>query len=265
MLVLLFSLVAVPPASASAGTAGTGRVAVADVAPAKAPPARGRGTRTVGLLIVGDWGCTATVVASRSRSVVATAAHCVYSAGRYGNLRTARFAPGYRDHTAPEGVWRVDGAWVPRGWRTGTGARPDDDGLRDVDPTHDVAFLRISPDRDGRRIQDVVGAEGIAFESPLQRDVTVLGYPAEAPYDGETLRTCSGRTDVLEDGTSGVGCDFTPGASGGPWLTGPGARSGNGFVTGVTSAAITGGPAANVESHFGEEAHRLYDLADSAT
>lgn len=67
-----------------------------------------------------DHHCSASVVHSPGGDLVATAAHCVYR-GVLGFRTNLVFAPGYRDGTAPYGVWvptRIDVA--PAGSRTRT-------------------------------------------------------------------------------------------------------------------------------------------------
>jgi hypothetical protein len=69
-------------------------------------PGRARGVfETTGRLLFsangGDWICTATVVASKNASVIATARHCGFNGGG-GNFR---YAPDYNAGNAPHGWW----------------------------------------------------------------------------------------------------------------------------------------------------------------
>lgn len=98
---------------------------------------------TVGQLLARDGGdrqrfCTATLVASQSRSAVVTAAHCVYSPpqmagatiappGQRGWVEATQFVPGVDGQECPFGVWEIEQIAIDPRWQT--------------DPVHDVAFL----------------------------------------------------------------------------------------------------------------------------
>lgn len=79
--------------------------------------------------------CTATVVASGSGSVIATAGHCLLSDGADGERAMATnllFAPGYVDGTFPSGRWAVESVHLAPGWAQGAVWGQD------------VAFLRVA-------------------------------------------------------------------------------------------------------------------------
>lgn len=86
--------------------------------------------------------CTAAVVRSEDRDVIATAAHCL------DNPDTTVFAPGYRDGVAPFGWWKVTGVYLAPGWTDGK------------DPDDDIAFATVAAVDGGRTgsVQDLVGA-----------------------------------------------------------------------------------------------------------
>src|SRR6476469_8930656 len=67
------------------------------------------GTPTVAPLFRGgptlDHECTASVIGSRHRNLVLTAAHCLF-----GVVRGWQIAPGYHDGRTPYGVWTVAAA-----------------------------------------------------------------------------------------------------------------------------------------------------------
>ncbi|WP_326597848.1 trypsin-like serine peptidase [Streptomyces sp. NBC_01803] len=191
-----------------------------------AEPWRDGAIPTVGKLIWDAGGgrlglCSGAVVDAPNGSVVATAAHCARTREQPEPPPEVWFVPGY-DHardTWREDGWRVASFHTPEGW----------DVARDTAEIlpHDYAFLTLA-EKDGRTVQEAHGANRLAFE-PLKEGewVAALGYPAAAPYDGESLRYCAGGTDVLTEGEAqepNLGglllddCDMTAGSSGGPWL-----------------------------------------------
>lgn len=172
-----------------------------------------------------DGACTATVVASKSGSVLATAGHCVFLDGQWA--QDLEFVPGRDRRRAPYGRWKVDSVAVDQRWAKGQ------------DWSHDVAFLRLAP-QEGQSIAAVTGAQGISFSLPADTPpVTLLGYPGEEPFDGTTLRRCSAPAAATDDPAGarswGMACEMTAGFSGGPVLTDLDPTSGAGYVIGVGS------------------------------
>ncbi|MBW0102935.1 serine protease [Pseudonocardia sp. KRD291] len=276
--VLAASVVIALPADSPAGPVGlvsgfgsaTER-GVADPIPQAPTPGRadpvvgGLSSSSVGVLVVdgGRHQCTASVVASRSQRLVATAAHCVWLDDAW-RVEGAYFIPGYASGEEPHGRWPVETAWVPKAWQQ---ARSP---IADVAAETDFAFASLAPVQ-GRLAEEVLGAQGIRFSTPDRFNVAALGYPAVGRYDGQSLQACDGgaRTeDFVGAGRDEVAgqvlvmtCDMTEGASGGPWLSGPDPASGRGQVIGVVSG---GDDADLVSPKFGAEARELYDTADTA-
>ncbi|MFK0198273.1 trypsin-like serine peptidase [Streptomyces lavendulae] len=189
----------------------------------------------VGALFAGglDGGhfCTAAVVHSADRDVIATAAHCL------DHPDTTVFAPGYRDGKTPYGVWRLTGANVAGDWTD------------HKDPDDDIAFATLAP-LDGAQIEDVVGGFPVATEQPDDVTVTVLGYPStlDAP-----LR-CSNATSLLSETQRRVECpDLSGGTSGSPWLA-------DGALAGVLGGYEEGGsvPEVSYSAVMGDQALELY-------
>jgi len=140
--------------------------------------------------------CSASVVASSTRDLIVTAAHCVYGTGL-----TMEFAPGFHDGVAPYGVWSGRRAYVAPAWRT------------HHDPTADVAVLEVAP-RAGRRIQDVVGGVPVGAPTP-DEPVDVTGYPMGV---GGQPVGCTAPLRLV-DGFPAIDCTgFADGTSGGPWV-----------------------------------------------
>lgn len=240
---------------------------------AASPPAQagpivgGLSSTSVGILVVdgGRHQCTASMVASRSRRLLATAAHCVWLDGRW-QLDGAFFVPGYASGEEPQGRWPVDQAWIPVAWQRAN--TPVDD----VAAQTDFAFVSLRA-VNGDLPEDVLGAQGVAWDAVGRLDVAALGYPSLPPYDGQSLRGCVGTAQAkpfhpasaptsADDGRVRVlDCDMTEGASGGPWLIGPDAARGRGQIAGVISG---GDDTSLVSPLFGTEAEQLYRTADLA-
>ncbi|GLQ47959.1 hypothetical protein GCM10007862_30100 [Dyella lipolytica] len=163
--------------------------------------------------------CSASVILSRSKSLVLTAAHCVQAYARWKEMMV--FVPAYNGAAegagrAPYGKWPVKQAFIPY----------LSAGEHEVD--NDVAVLSIYPSmpftKGSYPIEQVVGG-GLA---PLMTDsgdfkaVEVIGYPGawipgDGPYNGEQRR-CVGHAT---DSPHGVGlfvpmCATQSGNSGGP-------------------------------------------------
>ncbi|WP_129841275.1 trypsin-like peptidase domain-containing protein [Streptomyces sp. RFCAC02] len=206
--------------------------------------------------------CSGAVVDAPNGSVVVTAAHCVRTQDNPEPPDEVWFVPGYdhgKDRYREDG-WRVASFHTPEGWDT---ARDTTEILH-----HDYAFLTLA-EKDGVTVQEAHGANRLEFEPvPEDRDVAVLGYPALAPYDGESLHWCGGPTEVLAEGeadpanTGGLllrDCDLTAGTSGGPWLQDFDAAAGGGTVVAVMSVGSGDGDV--VGRPFPAEARALYDGA----
>ncbi|MEW2588389.1 trypsin-like serine peptidase [Streptomyces virginiae] len=184
-----------------------------------------------------DHHCSGVVVRSPAGDLIATAAHCVYGGGFRTNLA---FAPGYRDGIAPYGVWvptRID---VDPRWTA------------DQDPDHDIAFLRLRrPGYPGQRLEDVTGAETIAFGRELPAPARLVGYPnySEQPLDCRTTARPAGPTQVRLD------CADVPnGTSGGPVLT-----DGHTLIGVIGGRDGGGDDETSYSIHFGDGVRALYE------
>ncbi|MER5928699.1 serine protease [Streptomyces sp. NPDC002054] len=214
---------------AATAAAGAGRTV-------EAPP--GGTTDRVGALFAsgldGGHFCTASVVRSTGRDVIATAAHCL------GDVSGTVFVPGYHNGTAPYGVWRLTGMSVDPGWQ------------RAQDPDADLAFATVAP-LDGRAVQDVVGGFPVAADQPADAEVTVLGYPS----DRDTPLTCTHTTELWSNTQRRIACPaLGGGTSGSPWLV-------DGALAGVLGGHEGGGtdPDVSYSAVMGPAARNLYQYA----
>ncbi|MEV7521143.1 serine protease [Streptomyces sp. NPDC091371] len=198
----------------------------------------------VGALFAGglDGGhfCTAAVVHSAGRDVIATAAHCLEDPD------STVFAPGYRDGGAPYGLWRITGVHVAAGWTDG------------ADPDADIAFATVAPldEGRGRYVEDVVGGFPVAADQPDDAVVTVIGYPRTL----ETPLRCANTTTLFSGSQRRIDCpDLSGGTSGSPWLV-------DGALAGVLGGYEGGGtvPEVSYSAVMGDRAVELYREAADA-
>jgi V8-like Glu-specific endopeptidase len=188
--------------------------------------------------------CSASVIRSKSRDVIMTAAHCVDGTG-VGDV----FAPGYHDGKTPYGVWRVTAAYGSPRW------------IHHHDTQHDWAFLVVAnKTKHGKvvHLQDVVGGNRLGAVAKAKESVRVLGYPA-----GGTVNPITCLTDVyLHRGFPAFNCGgYVGGTSGAPWLAGHGRVR---TVVGVIGGLHQGGcrPATSYSSLLGSPARTAFKRAE---
>lgn len=195
-----------------------------------------------------DWVCSGNSIQSDNGSVVSTAGHCVNEGP--GEFATNWiFVPAYENGHAPYGQWSAEKLYTASDW------------AEYGDITFDVGFAVMAPNDQGDRLADVVGATGWEFNAPRGQSYDALGYPAEIPFDGETLHSCSGTAtdDPRHPGaTQGIPCDMTGGSSGGPWFL-----SGTDKQNSVNSYGYPGmetmfGP------YWGDTAYEIYSEANGS-
>jgi hypothetical protein len=193
-------------------------------------------------------------------NVVLTAGHCAIDpeTGTKTNSEMI-FIPGYRNGTAPYGVWAAEFFTTTETWKNTAkaGSRPNEGG--------DVAFIGLSDNSEGKSIEKAVGSLGVRFDQVCNQTYTQFGYPAETPYGGELLY--SHTTGYAGADTAGgflpvplkVASDFTRGASGGPWAVGVG--TGAPTVLSLTAYSYESQPGYLYGPYFGEAAKKAYGAA----
>ncbi|WP_242659295.1 trypsin-like serine peptidase [Thermostaphylospora chromogena] len=241
----------IAPTMPKAATAGTARVP-------NSPGLRwidgGAVVRTVGRVFFTFQGraasCSGTAVTSANRSVVMTAGHCVQMNGVFHDNWV--FVPGYDRGRQPFGTWVATRLITTPQWS-----------VRE-DINHDVAAAVVAP-VNGRRLTEVVGGQGIAFNQPRRQQMYSFGYPAGAPFDGERLIYCSGRAidDTVSTRDLGLRCNMTGGSSGGPWLLAFNEATGLGVQNSVNSFKYNFAPDFMFGPFFGREAQAVYQAAAS--
>jgi hypothetical protein len=190
--------------------------------------------------------CSGVVVHTEARNTVLTAGHCVHD-GRSGTWHVNWvFVPDYRDGDAPLGIWGARTLWALSGWIDG-----DDRG-------EDVGAAVMLPGDGGRRLADVTGSQGIRINGPDRPAVWHFGYPANPPFTGGELVTCSGPTTLrwVFWGELELACTAQAGASGGAWLADFDGESGH--VVSVNSYHLGDDQAHVYGPHFGDGVYNLY-------
>jgi Ca2+-binding RTX toxin-like protein len=198
---------------------------------------------------LGDYACSATAVNSPGRSLVVSAGHCIFDPQTGDWATNWTFVPGYRSGRAPFGRWVARSLDAADPW------------VKAENISFDVGTAVVARNRSGRALQDVVGGRGIGFGLARDRVYTSYGYPAELPFDGESLRACRSPyrgddPDTDPPRTMRISCDMTGGSSGGGWVSSGMVLSLNSYCTGLVLVCLDNtsmyGP------YFGDGAKELY-------
>ncbi|GAA2457050.1 peptidase [Actinomadura vinacea] len=215
----------------------------------------GKVTRTAGRVFFTYQGrsasCSGDAVSSANKSTVITAGHCVKMDGAWHTNWV--FVPGYKNGARPHGTWTAAKTFATPQWTA------------NEDLSYDVGAAVVNS-LGGRKLVDVVGGQGIAFNQPRGQNMYSFGYPAAAPYDGSKLVYCSGpviNDPLLSDGI-GLGCNMTGGSSGGPWFLRFDEAKGTGIQNSVNSFKYNFLPTHMFGPYFGADAQNVYKKAQSS-
>jgi V8-like Glu-specific endopeptidase len=157
----------------------------------------------------GTYVCSAAVISERA---IWTAGHCVSDgAGHYDTAMT--FVPQYQKGVRPQGTFTCTKFTTFAQWHTGLNFR------------FDQAVVTCGLNAKGQTLRAAVGRLGFAYNQTQPKHYNAFGYPATAPFDGETMQQCAssfGHNDTRIGGAGAtpfaIGCDMTGGSSGGPWI-----------------------------------------------
>ena len=194
-----------------------------------------------------DYVCSANSVASDNGNTVATAGHCL-NEGPGAFASEFIFVPAYDEGAAPYGQWAATDLVAPTEWSNGG------------DINYDTGFA-IVDGPGSATLASTVGASGVSFNESVGLDYTLYGYPAAAPFDGESLQSCAGTSFADTFGGSdsiGVDCDMTGGSSGGPWFVGSGA---GGVQNSVNSFGYNAQPGVMYGPYWGSVIQGAYEAA----
>ena len=203
----------------------------AGASPNKAPNAAASvdASSTVGVVFFTDYStgvdkrCSGSALNSNSKRLVITAGHCVYGGGGYH--KNVVFVPRYNNGARPYGTFAARTIRTFDAWRTSSSW------------DHDIAMFTTSNNAAGQVLVNTVGGNGLSWNYSHNVFVTILGYPADPPYDGTWQQYCQGTTRQVSssDGRIEIQCGFTGGSSGGPWFKDYNNATGIGNVNGVMS------------------------------
>ncbi|WP_217237359.1 serine protease [Streptomyces sp. AC555_RSS877] len=223
--------------------------------------------------------CSATVVQDPAHpgksNLVWTAGHCVHAGKDGGWYRNIAFVPSYnneglgtadlesaaKEEVTPYGVWWGDWAqtsdqWIEQGGATGG------DGA-----SYDFAVIHVTPEEGsgGKSLEETIGsALPVDFKAPAVTKVasiTATGYPAAAPFDGQTMYQCQDKPGRLSISAPDptmyrIGCTMTGGSSGGGWVA-AGSDGKPALVSNTSIGPVTAGWLAG--PRLGEVAEGVYD------
>lgn len=195
----------------------------------------------------GYYVCSASVAndTNSGRSVILTAAHCVYDQATHSFATMWMFIPDY-DSAAVDldkegtfcastslGCWTADALVAHRGFTS----QP---GFNTASTRYDFAFAVVGAGgKNSTQLDATVGSQPVSFDKAMLGTTAYLfGYPAAKPYTGKDLIYTVGtlRTDPQNaNGTYRVASTLNGGSSGGPWFDPFTAASGTGTMMSLNS------------------------------
>ncbi|MFJ1560632.1 trypsin-like serine peptidase [Streptomyces mirabilis] len=192
------------------------------------------GIKSVGVLYSGSGpethSCTASVVDSSGHDLILTAGHCKSAHGMF----VPRYDSGKSADAQPFGVFPVQEWFRDSQWAAD----------KSVNSDLDFAFARVGTDQ-GKKVQDVVGANTVARTPGFTSNVTVIGYPMSTYDRADQAVSCPTRTSVLAGfNQKRIDCaGMWGGVSGGPWFSRVDlSGSGTGEIVGNVGGWNGGGP-----------------------
>ncbi|MFE3182740.1 hypothetical protein ACFXKR_17990 [Streptomyces violascens] len=207
-----------------------------------------------------DQFCSASVVASPTKSLVISAGHCLNDNDRFKSLA---FAPGWKPDPnrpglgmAPYGVFPVPKGkiWIDGRYLSQGTVKADD---------LDFAIVKTGPNSKGVFLENATGMGNelttLHSSQLAQKNVTLIGFPGGA----KTPLVCPNATTRAYDGRFlEIPCKgFAGGVSGGPFIRNFDGKRGD--VIGVIGGYKTGGTSDDISysSQFDADVVRLYNQA----
>ncbi|GHE01125.1 hypothetical protein GCM10010339_19020 [Streptomyces alanosinicus] len=225
------------------------------------------GTRLVGTFFGSDgpsgttWHCTGSVIDTKARNIVLTAAHCALSMkGDY--VFVPKFVKGASPDRQPYGIFHIQRLFTDPRYVPDKGSSTTKKPVSDLDTT----FARVSANQRGQSLQDAVGG-GLTFTPAggyTHKNVTVVGYPSSKHNSAGSAVKCTVPTQQLPGYRQmSMTCGgYYGGVSGSPWITDYKDDAQTGHVIGNLGGYNGGGNDADVDyisyaPAFGDDAANL--------
>ncbi|MHC6219881.1 trypsin-like serine peptidase [Arthrobacter sp. MMS24-S77] len=195
--------------------------------------------------------CSGNSVTSANQSTVSTAGHCL-NEGPGAFATNFTFVPAYLNGAAPYGKWTAKALYTTSQWSS------------NGDMQYDTGFAVMNT-LNGQRLSTVVGASGVQFNAARGLAYKSFGYPAASPFNGESLKSCSGTATNdpynPQYNTQGIPCNMTGGSSGGPWFIG---TSSSGYQNSVNSYGYGSNSTKMYGPYWGTVIQGTYQTASTA-
>jgi len=194
----------------------------------------------VGRLSMSAGYCSATALSANN---FVTAAHCVYDTGTNHWYSNWVFTPGYRNGSAPYGSFAATTCTVLTAWVNLSGSYSINGWTK-----YDVAVCTVGKNSAGLTLNGAIGYAGQSWNYGYDRSFTNMGYPWKDTSNnnlssaGAYLRLCSAESFTQTTDTMGMGCNWGPGISGGPWMVAYAQSYVQGYVNSVNSGMYIGSP-----------------------
>jgi len=217
---------------------------------------------TVGVLFFSqngtDYRCSAASIGSNA---LWTAGHCVHNGlgSVDGWSDNVVFAPAYEDGNTPFGTWTFYDLVTRVAWFSGGDFR------------FDIGGVILEPNASDQTVNEVVGSLGFAYNLNPNQHWFNIGYPVKAPFDGKTMQICAASfarnaPSYTSPTPMAMGCDMTPGSSGGPWIINfSGSPGHTNYINGNNSYRYTGLEEEIYSPYFSDAAKDLLAYLSSDT
>lgn len=182
--------------------------------------------------------CSGTALGNNT---VVTAAHCVYDSTSNHWYSNFAFTPSYRNGSAPYGTFGWTNCWVLTNWINLSGSYSINGWTK-----YDVAVCKLGRNSSGYTLNQMVGYAGKAWNYGYINNFHTLGYPWQntslqnLTNAGKFLRLCTAESFGQTTDTMGMGCNWGPGISGGPWMFSYAPGFVQGYVDSVNSGLYIG-------------------------
>jgi V8-like Glu-specific endopeptidase len=193
---------------------------------------------------------------------VFTAGHCINN-GNATWMTNWIYVPAYYYGSTRYGVWVAKTITTFTAWMLGGNLN------------YDVGVVNVTSSSNPFPLVSVAGANGLTYDAAnsyaYTPNVTVWGYPAAAPYNGEQAYYCYNLpTATLTSLATPVsvtqlvtGCAMTGGASGGPWLIDSNTSTGLGSEDALTSTTVPALPGYVGSPYFGTGILTIYNQTEN--